>query len=119
MGRALGALSNLVDEGMGAHDDADGLARQARRLLSLLEDMAGDLAQNHNVRGPKTTRALNSLMETVQQLIRTAAQTADDALTAAEAAEAEEVLMARHYRPVQTATTDAGLLTPSARIHNS
>ncbi|MFD0723758.1 hypothetical protein [Streptomyces globosus] len=116
--QALGALSALVDEGMNAYDDAEGLARQARRLLDALDDMAKDLVRNHNVRG-RTTSAMQGLIETVQQLVDTADDLAAKALDAAESAEAEEVLMARHYRPVQTATADAGLVTPSAAIHNS
>ncbi|MFG2623210.1 hypothetical protein ACGFXC_36950 [Streptomyces sp. NPDC048507] len=117
--QALRALSRLVGEGMDASDDAAGLARQARRLLTALDGMSKDLARVHNVRGPKTTTAMQNLMEIVQRLVKSADRMAKSALDAAEAAEAEEVLMARHYRPVQKATADAGLVTPSAAIHNS
>lgn len=115
---ALDALTLLTTAGMETHDDCTDLARQSRRLLSVLETMADDLATTHNVRGPRTLRALAVLMEHVGELVRYADRTARAALTAAELAETEETAMARDYRPIQTATLEAGLAAPSARIHN-
>jgi hypothetical protein len=115
---ALKALTLLTTAGMETYDDCAELARQARRLLGELELMAADLASTHNVRGKRTTRALSVLMETVGELALHAERMARAALDAAETAEAEEVAMARDYRPTQTATIDAGLPAPSARIHN-
>ncbi len=115
---ALKALTRLTTAGMETHDDAAELARKARQLMGELEEMAHDLAATHNVRGPRTMRAMSVLMETVALLIVEAEQMARAALDAAELAEAEEVAMARDYRPTQEATADAGLATPSARIHN-
>ncbi|UXY24985.1 hypothetical protein N8I84_41880 (plasmid) [Streptomyces cynarae] len=115
---ALKALTLLTTAGMETHDECAELARQARRLLSELETMAHDLAANHNVSGPRTLRAVAVLMETVGQLVVQAERMAKASLDAAETAEAEETAMARDYRPTQAATIDAGLATPSARIHN-
>ncbi|MER5293550.1 hypothetical protein ABT382_15930 [Streptomyces pharetrae] len=115
---ALKALTALTTAGMETYDDCAELACQARRLLGELELMAADLASTHNVRGRRTTRALSVLMETVGELALHAERMARAALHAAETAEAEEVAMARDYRPTQAATIDAGLPAPSARIHN-
>ncbi|USQ89916.1 hypothetical protein NFX46_40255 (plasmid) [Streptomyces phaeoluteigriseus] len=115
---ALKALTRLTTAGMETHDDSAELARNARQLMGELEEMANDLAATHNVSGARTTRAMSVLMETVALLVVEAEQMARAALDAAELAEAEEVAMARDYRPTQDATADAGLATPSARIHN-
>uniref|UniRef100_UPI003F492550 hypothetical protein n=1 Tax=Streptomyces achromogenes TaxID=67255 RepID=UPI003F492550 len=116
--KALQALTALTTAGLESHDDAAELARRARKLLSELELMAQDLAVAHNVKGPRTTAALAVVMESVAQLVAATERMARTALHAAELAEAEETAMARDYRPVQDATADAGLATPSARIHN-
>jgi hypothetical protein len=115
---ALDALTRLTTAGMETHDDCTDLARQSRRLLSVLETVADDLATTHNVRGARTLRDLAVLMENVGELVRYADRTARAALTAAELSETEETAMVRDYRPLQTATRDAGLAAPSARIHN-
>lgn len=115
---ALKALTRLTTAGMETHDDCAQLARQARRLLGVLETMAGDLATTHNVNGRRTIRALSVLMESVGELVVQAERMARAALDAAEVAEAEEVAMARDYRPTQAAAAEAGLVAPSARIHN-
>ncbi|MFD5572754.1 hypothetical protein [Streptomyces cadmiisoli] len=116
--KALKALTALTTAGMETHDECAQLAKQARKLLGELESMAQDLAVTHNVRGPRTLRAVAVLMESVAQLVAGAERMARASLDAAELAEAEEAEMARDYRPVQDATADAGLATPSARIHN-
>lgn len=115
---ALRVLTLLTTAGMETHDDCADLHRLARRLLDELEAMVTDLPTTHNVRGMRTLAALAGLIETVHELIRYAQRTARAALAAAELAEAEETALARDYRPVQTAALDAGLLAPSARIHN-
>ncbi|MFE0448608.1 hypothetical protein [Streptomyces fungicidicus] len=115
---ALKALTLLTTAGMETHDECAALAKQARRLLGELESMAHDLTVTHNVSGPRTLRAVSVLMESVAQLVVQSERMARSALDAAELAEAEEVAMARDYRPTQEATADAGLTTPSARIHN-
>ncbi|MEU0054672.1 hypothetical protein [Streptomyces sp. NPDC006309] len=115
---ALKALTHLTTAGMETHDDSAELARNARQLMAELESMAHDLAVTHNVNGPRTMRAVSVLMESVALLVVQAERMARAALDAAEMAEAEEVSMARDYRPTQAATADAGLATPSARIHN-
>ncbi|WOT40665.1 hypothetical protein [Streptomyces coeruleorubidus] len=114
---ALEALTKLVSDGMTTSDDADQLARQSNRLVAAVESINQDLAAAHNVKG-KTTRAMETVMEGVTEVVRVAQRLAKKAHDAAEAAEAEENKMKRDYRPVQAATADAGLATPSARIHN-
>ncbi|WP_432189851.1 hypothetical protein [Streptomyces sp. Tue6028] len=115
---AVNALTQLTTAGMETYDDCQNLAKQARRLVTELEVMGNDLAANHNVVGPRTVRALAVLMESVGMLVVNADRMAKAALNAAELAEAEETAMERDYRPTQTATIDAGLAAPSARIHN-
>jgi hypothetical protein len=114
----LAALAALTTQGMETHDDSAELAQAARRLLAELEAMAADLAEHHNVTGTRTTTALQQLVETVTHLMAEAEQMARAALDAAELAEAEEAAMGRDYRPMADETTDAGLATPSARLHN-
>ncbi|MFF4918875.1 hypothetical protein [Streptomyces tendae] len=114
----LRVLDLLTTEGMETYDDCMQLARQSRRLLGVMETMAGDLATTHNVKGTRTMSAMAVLMESVGELVVRAERMAKRALAAAEVAEAEELAMARDYRPTQNATADAGLLAPSARIHN-
>ncbi|MEV5178066.1 hypothetical protein AB0L10_45380 [Streptomyces flaveolus] len=116
--KALRALTALTTAGMETYDESAELAKEGRKLLSALESMAEDLAATHNVQGPRTLRALSVVMESVAQVVVEAERLARAALSAAELAEAEETAMARDYRPVQEATADAGLATPSARIHN-
>lgn len=114
---SLKALQQLTTEGMDTHDDCDELARQARRLLGVIDDMKHDLADAHNADGPRTRAALHTLLEAVSALMREADRMAKDALDAAELAEAEETAMNRDYRPYADATADAGLVAPSSRLH--
>jgi hypothetical protein len=114
----LKALTLLTTEGMETHDDCAELARKGKQLLSKLESMAEDLAVHHNVTGARTLSAVSALMESVGQMVVQAKRMARAALAAAELSEAEETAMARDYRPTQAATADAGLVAPSARIHN-
>ncbi|MGW0143645.1 hypothetical protein [Streptomyces calvus] len=115
---ALQALTALTTAGMETHDESAELAKQARKLLSELEVMAHDLITTHNVRGARTLAALMVVMESVALLVKQSERMARAAWEAAELAETEETEMARDYRPVQDATADAGLATPSARVHN-
>ncbi|MGW5658243.1 hypothetical protein [Streptomyces humi] len=118
LGGALDALSKLVSRGLTTYDACVELGRQARRLLAELELMAADLAVNHNVTGTRTRTAHAELMEAVTEMVGYIDRMAKASLAAAETAEAEETAMARHYRPTQEAAQDAGLHTPSARVHN-
>ncbi|NEB32822.1 hypothetical protein G3I62_27655 [Streptomyces sp. SID14446] len=115
---AVKALTLLTTAGMETYDDCKQLMHQARRLFTELEVMANDLANNHNITGARTVRAMGVLMESVGMLAVNAERMAKSALNAAELAEAEESAMERDYRPTQTAALDAGLAAPSARIHN-
>ncbi|MER8226048.1 hypothetical protein ABTZ58_37075 [Streptomyces sp. NPDC094143] len=114
---ALKALTKLVTIGMETSDDVAQLATQSNRLVGAVEEIVQDLASAHNVQG-RTTGALEAVMEGVAEVVRVAQRLAKRTHEAAEAAEAEEIEMKRDYRPVQAATADAGLATPSARIHN-
>ncbi|MFI6254398.1 hypothetical protein ACIBGW_50310, partial [Streptomyces sp. NPDC051016] len=118
LGGVLGALSKLVSAGMDTYDACVELGKQARRLLAELESMRVDLAVNHNVTGRRTMTAHAELVEAVTELVGVLDRMARASLAAAESAESEETLMARHYLPTVRATQDAGLYTPSARLHN-
>ncbi|MER7029301.1 hypothetical protein [Streptomyces ramulosus] len=112
------ALEKLTTEGMETYDDCDGLEKQARKLLGALEAMAHDLASDHNVAGKKLMEDVAELQNQVAHLIRVVKEMAKSCLDAAELAEAEETAMKRDHQPVIDATADAGLRTPSSRLHN-
>ncbi|MEU3038116.1 hypothetical protein [Streptomyces griseoaurantiacus] len=113
------ALEQLTSQGMDTHDGCEALAKQARRLLGQLELMSQDLSTAHNAGGSRPfIQAVADLQNAVSDLARRAAGMAQAALDAAELAEAEETAMNRDYRPVADATSDAGLHTPSSRLHN-
>jgi hypothetical protein len=114
----LDKLEKIVTRAFETGDDCEEIARQTRMLLAALHQLALDLAGPHNVRGRRTQGALAALTETVQLLLREAERMTRDARAAAEMAEAEEVSWGREHMPVVEATTDAGLVTPSARDHN-
>jgi uncharacterized protein YoxC len=113
------ALEHLTSQGMDTYDSCEALAKQARRLLGQLELMSQDLSTAHNTGGSRPfIQAVADLQNAVSDLARRATRMAQAALDAAELAEAEETAMNRDYRPVADATSDAGLHTPSARLHN-
>ncbi|WP_159062563.1 hypothetical protein, partial [Streptomyces caniscabiei] len=115
---ACKALEKLTTQGMETHDDYDALSKSARKLLSALEAMGHDLAGDHNVGSKKLQDALAELMNQVASLIRWVDRAAKDCLDAAELSEVEEHALKRDHQPVTDATADAGLHTPSARLHN-
>ncbi|RSS33165.1 hypothetical protein [Streptomyces sp. WAC05858] len=112
------ALEMLTTAGMETHDDCDALAKQARKLLSALEAVAHDLSGNHNVGSKKLMEDAAELQNQVANLVRQVVRMAKACLEAAELSEAEETAMKRDHQPVTDATADAGLRTPSSRLHN-
>ncbi|MCX4971009.1 hypothetical protein OHA98_41075 [Streptomyces sp. NBC_00654] len=112
------SLDKLTTQGMDTHDDCESLVKSGRRLLSVVQAMADDLAEDHNVGSKELMSALAEVANEISGLIRHVARMAKACLEAAELSEAEETAMNRDHRPVADATVDAGLLTPSARVHN-
>ncbi|MEW2553679.1 hypothetical protein AB0957_18330 [Streptomyces zhihengii] len=100
------------------YDECAGLAEQARTLRRSLETLADELRERHNVVGRLTARAMDRLAESMDVVARRAEQMRTESLTAAEAVETAHDAMHDAYRPVQDAAADAGLVMPSARIHN-
>ncbi|MFD9033310.1 hypothetical protein ACFVZW_19475 [Streptomyces sp. NPDC059567] len=100
------------------YDECAVLADQARKLRRSLEELADELAERHNLIGRLTSAAMTRLAEAMDLLARKAEQMRTESLQAAEKVEAAHDAMHDAYRPVQAATVDAGLVMPSARIHN-
>jgi hypothetical protein len=114
----LETLERLTVESFAAHETCTRLAEEARQIRYRLEDLAADLRTRHNVIGRMTAAAMERLAESMELLARKAEEMRVSSLDAAEVSEAAENAMFDAYKPVQQATADAGLLVPSARIHN-
>lgn len=115
---ALAALELLTADGFEAHETCRQLAQQATEIRYALDELAVDLRERHNVVGHLTAAAMARLAESMELLAVRAAAMSTASLSAAELAEAADQAMNDAYRPVQQATADAGLSTPSARAHN-
>ncbi|NJQ13519.1 hypothetical protein [Streptomyces bohaiensis] len=115
---ALAALESLTIDGFEAHETCRQLAQQATEIRYALDELAVDVRERHNVVGHLTAAAMARLAESMELLSARAAAMSTASLTAAELAEAADQAMNDAYRPVQQATADAGLSTPSARAHN-
>lgn len=100
------------------YDECAVLAGQARKLRRSFEDLAHELAERHNVIGRLTSGAMARLAELMDVVARKAEEMRTRSLGAAESVEVAHDAMYDAYRPVQQATADAGLVMPSARIHN-
>ncbi|MFE9783661.1 hypothetical protein ACFYPA_36650 [Streptomyces sp. NPDC005775] len=100
------------------YDECAVLADQARKLRRSFEDLAHELAERHNVIGRLTSGAMARLAELMDVVARKAEEMRTRSLGAAESVEVAHDAMYDAYRPVQQATADAGLVMPSARIHN-
>jgi hypothetical protein len=114
----LETLERLTVESFAAHETCSRLAEEARQIRYRLEDLAADLRTRHNVIGRFTAAAMERLAESMEMLARKAEEMKVSSLDAAEMSEAAENAMFDAYKPVQQATADAGLLVPSARVHN-
>ncbi|MER5465539.1 hypothetical protein ABT010_33595 [Streptomyces sp. NPDC002668] len=114
----LDVLEELTQDSFKAHETCRKLAAKAREIRHALDELAADLRSRHNVIGRLTGAAMAKLAESMEVLARKADEMSAKSLAAAELCELAENAMFDAYRPVQRATEDAGLLVPSARIHN-
>ncbi|MFF0170242.1 hypothetical protein [Streptomyces prasinus] len=111
-------LDEVVSEAFAAHDECLVLAAQAKELMYALDDLAARLAAKHNIIGRLTAWAMRKLAESMEVLSRKAEEMSVKSLHAAETCETAKTEMDDAYRPLTQATADAGLRTPSARVHN-
>ncbi|MGV9277703.1 hypothetical protein [Streptomyces griseosporeus] len=114
----LKSLSTSKTDCFATYDECAALADKARQLRDQLHVLAEELAQHHNVIGRLTSAAMRRLSESMDLLARKAEQMRTESMRAAEAVEVAHDEMHDAYKPVQQATADAGLVMPSARIHN-
>ncbi|MFF7975838.1 hypothetical protein [Streptomyces sp. NPDC007905] len=114
----LDVLEELTQQSFKAHETCKKLAAKARQIRYDLDELAADLRSRHNVTGRLTGAAMAKLAESMEVLARKADEMSTKSLAAAELSETVENAMFDAYRPVQQATEDAGLLVPSARVHN-
>ncbi|MER6736533.1 hypothetical protein [Streptomyces puniciscabiei] len=114
----LDVLEELTQQSFAAHETCKKLAAKARQIRYDLDELAADLRSRHNVIGRLTGAAMAKLAESMEVLARKADEMSTKSLAAAELSETVENAMFDAYRPVQQATEDAGLLVPSARVHN-
>jgi methyl-accepting chemotaxis protein len=100
------------------YDECAALADKARKLRRSLEDLAEDLRERNDLIGRLTARAMDQLAESMDVVARKAEEKRGKSQEAAESVESAHDAMHDAYRPVQDATAAAGLVMPSARIHN-
>ncbi|MFE1075155.1 hypothetical protein ACFW5W_28550 [Streptomyces sp. NPDC058783] len=113
-----GFLDEVVSEAFAAHDECLLLAAKAKELMYALDETAERLASKHNIIGTVTAWAMRKLAESMEVLARKAEEMSVKSLHAAETCETAKTEMDDAYRPLTQATADAGLRTPSARVHN-
>ncbi|WP_059256790.1 MULTISPECIES: hypothetical protein [Streptomyces] len=111
-------LDEVVSEAFAAHDECLQLAAKAKELMYALDDVAARLASKHNIIGTLTAWAMRKLAESMEVLSRKAEEMSVKSLHAAETCETAKTELDDAYRPLTQATADAGLRTPSARVHN-
>ncbi|MFF4173632.1 hypothetical protein [Streptomyces sp. NPDC001744] len=111
-------LDEVVSEAFAAHDECLLLAAKAKELMYALDEVAERLAAKHNIIGTITAWAMRKLSESMEVLSRKAEEMSVKSLHAAETCETAKTEMDDAYRPLTQATADAGLRTPSARVHN-
>ncbi|MBX7471260.1 hypothetical protein K1Y80_34950 [Streptomyces sp. MAG02] len=111
-------LDEVVSEAFAAHDECLLLSAKATELMYALDDLAARLAAKHNIIGTLTAWAMRKLAESMEVLSRKAEEMSVKSLHAAETCEIAKTEMDDAYRPLTQATADAGLRTPSARVHN-
>jgi hypothetical protein len=114
----LDELERLTNESFTAHEKSIVIAERARKVRNQLEELALELSVHHNIIGQLTALAMARLAESMDLLAAKADEMRIESLNAAEESEGAHFAMADEYRPVQTATADANLIVPSARIHN-
>ncbi|MDG9728362.1 hypothetical protein [Streptomyces sp. DH41] len=111
-------LDEVVSEAFAAHDECLQLAAKAKELMYALDEVAARLAAKHNIIGTVTAWAMRKLAESMEVLSRKAEEMSTKSLHAAETCETAKTELDDAYRPLTQATADAGLRTPSARVHN-
>ncbi|MEU1312586.1 hypothetical protein ABZ419_27355 [Streptomyces cinnamoneus] len=111
-------LDGVVSDAFAAHDECLVLAAQAKELMYALDEVAARLAAKHNIIGRLSSWAMSKLAESMEVLSRKAEEMSVKSLHAAETCETAKTEMDDAYRPLTQATADAGLRTPSARVHN-
>lgn len=116
--QVLDRLTTSRDGCLDTYDQCEEMARRAVELRDALAELSDDLAERHNIIGSLTSSAMASMAESMDLLAAQAHMMRTRSLTAAEELEAAHDGMHDAYRPVQQATADAGLATPSARAHN-
>ncbi|MGW9613323.1 hypothetical protein [Streptomyces diastaticus] len=114
----LASLEKSKTDCFTTYDECASLATLAAELRDGLHALGTELKQRHNVIGRMTGAAMHRLGESMDLLVRKAEEMRTESLHAAEAIELAHDDMHDAYRPVQQATADAGLVMPSARIHN-
>lgn len=111
-------LDEVVLLAFAAHDECLLLSAQAKELMYALDLLATRLAAKHNIIGRITSWAMSKLAESMEVLSRKAEEMSVKSLHAAETCETAKTEMEDAYRPLSQATADAGVRTPSARVHN-
>lgn len=111
-------LDEVVSEAFAAHDECLQLSAKAKELMYALDEVAARLAAKHNIIGTITAWAMRKLSESMEVLSRKAEEMSVKSLHAAETCETAKTELDDAYRPLTQATADAGLRTPSARVHN-
>lgn len=111
-------LGSLTQKSFSTHDRCAAAASRAKDLRKRLLALANELAQVNNVTGQRTSAALARLAEDMSILARQAEAMSAESLHAAEATEVADTAMNDAYRPITQAAADAGLLAPSAPVHN-
>ncbi|WP_344572520.1 hypothetical protein [Streptomyces violaceolatus] len=114
----LKSLEKSKTDCFATYDECADLADKALQLRDQLHALADELAERHNVIGRLTSAAMHRLGESMDLLARRAEAMRTESLHAAESVELAHDEMHDAYKPVQQATADAGLVMPSARIHN-
>ncbi|MEQ6028218.1 hypothetical protein SOM70_37330 [Streptomyces salinarius] len=114
----LNSLEKSKTDCFATYDECADLADKALKLRDSLHELADELAERHNVIGRLTSAAMHRLGESMDLLARRAEAMRTESLHAAESVELAHDEMHDAYKPVQQATADAGLVMPSARIHN-
>ncbi|WUU86484.1 hypothetical protein OG790_34160 (plasmid) [Streptomyces cellulosae] len=112
-------LDEVVSEAFAAHDECLQLSAKAKELMYALDEVAARLAAKHNIIGTITAWAMRKLSESMEVLSRKAEEMSVKSLHAAETCETAKTELDDAYRPLTQATADAGLRTPSARVHNT
>ncbi|MFJ6076406.1 hypothetical protein ACIQFU_37245 [Streptomyces sp. NPDC093065] len=114
----LKSLEKSKTDCFATYDECADLADKALKLRDSLHELADELAERHNVIGRLTSAAMHRLGESMDLLARRAEAMRTESLHAAESVELAHDEMHDAYKPVQQAAADAGLVMPSARIHN-